>query len=106
MLLARANAFRLSAVVGESDGVISVSASACHNSGPKGVSSGQKALLHGTNLVGKKWAMEVNGVAGYGQHLNAALSIEVVDADFTQDRQSDGLLAEIQLPWLKADRKL
>ena len=49
MLLARANAFRLSAVVGESDGVISVSASACHNSGPKGVSPGQKALLHGIN---------------------------------------------------------
>ena len=47
-LLARANTFWPIAVVSEADSVSSVSASACHSSGPKGVSPGQKALLHGT----------------------------------------------------------
>ena len=42
-----ANAFWPTAVVGEADSVNSVSASACHIGGPKGVSPGQKALLHG-----------------------------------------------------------
>ena len=41
------NAFWPTAVVGEADSVNSVSASACHIGGPKGVSPGQKALLHG-----------------------------------------------------------
>ena len=41
------NAFWPTAVVGEADNVNSVSASACHIGGPKGVSPGQKALLHG-----------------------------------------------------------
>ena len=41
------NAFWPTAVAGEADSVSSVSASACHSSGPKGVSPGQKALLHG-----------------------------------------------------------
>ena len=36
------------AVAGEADSVNSLSASACHIGGPKGVSPGQKALLHGT----------------------------------------------------------
>ena len=45
--MARANAFWPTAVVGEADSVNSVSASACHIGGPKGVSPGQKALLHG-----------------------------------------------------------
>ena len=36
------------AVVGEADIVKSVSASACHIGESKGVSPGQKALLHGT----------------------------------------------------------
>ena len=35
-------------MVSEADSVNSVSASACHIGGPKGVSPGQKALLHGT----------------------------------------------------------
>ena len=48
--MARANAFWPTAVVGEADSVNSVSASACHIGGPKGVSPGQKALLHGTVL--------------------------------------------------------
>ena len=42
-----ANTFWPSAVVGEVDSVNSVSASAYHIGGPKGVSPGQKALLHG-----------------------------------------------------------
>ena len=42
-----ANAFWPTAVVGEADSVNSVSASACHIGGPKGVSPGQKPLLHG-----------------------------------------------------------
>ena len=46
--MARANAFWPTAVVGEADSVNSVSASACHIGGPKGVSPGQKALFHGT----------------------------------------------------------
>ena len=46
--MARANPFWPTAVVGEADSVNSVSASACHIGGPKGVSPGQKALLHGT----------------------------------------------------------
>ena len=41
----------LKGVVGEADNVNSVSASACHIDGPKGVSPGQKALLHGTLLT-------------------------------------------------------
>ena len=41
------NAFWPTAVVGEADSVNSVSASACHIGGLKGVSPGQKALLHG-----------------------------------------------------------
>ena len=41
------NAFWPAAVVGEADRVISVSASACHIGGAKGVSPGQKELLHG-----------------------------------------------------------
>ena len=45
------NAFWLTAVVGEADSVNSVSASACHIGGPKGVIPGQKALLHGTLFV-------------------------------------------------------
>ena len=45
-----ANAFWPTAVVGEADSVNSVSASACHIGGPKGVSPGQKALLHGICL--------------------------------------------------------
>ena len=46
--MARANAFWPTAVLGEADSVNSVSASACHiGGGPKGVSPGQKALLHG-----------------------------------------------------------
>ena len=45
--MARANVFWPTAVVGEADSVNSVSASACHIGGPKGVSPGQKALLHG-----------------------------------------------------------
>ena len=45
------NAFWPTAVVGEADSVNSVSASACHIGGPKGVSPGQKALLHGTFLL-------------------------------------------------------
>ena len=48
--MARANAFWPTAVVGEADSVNSVSASACHIGGPKGVSPGQKALLHGISL--------------------------------------------------------
>ena len=43
-----ANAFWPTAVIGEADSVNSVSASACHIGGPKGISPGQKALLHGT----------------------------------------------------------
>jgi len=39
-------------VVGEADSVNSVSALACHIGGPKGVSPGQKALLHGTTNSG------------------------------------------------------
>ena len=39
------------AVVGEADSVNSVSASACHIGGPKGVSPGQKALLRGNSEV-------------------------------------------------------
>ena len=35
------------AVAGKADNVSSVSASACHIGGPKGVSPGQKALHHG-----------------------------------------------------------
>ena len=46
--MARADAFWPTAVVGEADNVNFVSASACHIGGPKGVSPGQKALLHGT----------------------------------------------------------
>ena len=46
--MARANAFWPTAVVGEADSVNSVSASACHIGGPKGVRPGQKALLYGT----------------------------------------------------------
>ena len=42
-----ANAFWPTAVVGEAESVNSVSASACQIGGPKGVSPGQKALLHG-----------------------------------------------------------
>ena len=42
------NAYWPTAVVGEADSVNSVSASACHIGEPKGVSPGQKALLHGT----------------------------------------------------------
>ena len=42
-----ANAFLPTAVIGEADSVNSVSASACQIGGPKGVSPGQKALLHG-----------------------------------------------------------
>ena len=34
-------------MVGEADSVNFVTASACHIGGPKGVSPGQKALLHG-----------------------------------------------------------
>ena len=34
-------------MVDEADSVNSVTASACHTGGPKGVSPGQKALLHG-----------------------------------------------------------
>ena len=45
--MARANAFWPTTVVGEADSVNSVSASACHIGGPKGISPGQKALLHG-----------------------------------------------------------
>ena len=48
--MARANAFWPTAVVGEADSVNSVSASACHIGGPKGVSPGQKVLLHGKEL--------------------------------------------------------
>ena len=48
--MARANAFWPTAVVGEADSVNSVSASACHIGGPKGVSPGQKALLHGNKF--------------------------------------------------------
>ena len=51
--MARANAFWPTAVVGEADSVNSVSASACHIGGPKGVSPGQKALLHGMNYLEK-----------------------------------------------------
>ena len=40
-------------MVGEADSVNSVSASACHLGGPKGVSPGQKALLHGNEIGGK-----------------------------------------------------
>ena len=47
--MARANAFWPTAVVGEADIVNSVSASACHIGGPKGVSPGQKTLLHGSD---------------------------------------------------------
>ena len=50
--MARANAFWPTAVVGEADSVNSVSASACHIGGPKGVSPGQKALLHGSKFEG------------------------------------------------------
>ena len=46
--MASADAFWPTAVVGEADSVNSVSASACHIGGPKGVSPGQKALLHGS----------------------------------------------------------
>ena len=45
------NPFWPTAVVGEADSVNSVSASACHIGGPKGVSPGQKALLHGTIVL-------------------------------------------------------
>ena len=45
-----ANAFWPTAVVGEADSVNSVSASACHIGGPKGVSPGQKALFHGNKF--------------------------------------------------------
>ena len=48
------------AVAGEADSVSSVSASACHSSGPKGVSPGQKALLHGTFY--QKWIVLVSWV--------------------------------------------
>ena len=60
-LLAWANAFWPTAVVGhgnlkarflwvgEADSVNSVTASACHISGAKGVSPGQKALFHGSS---------------------------------------------------------
>ena len=41
--MARANAFWPTAVVGEADSVNSVSASACHIGGPKGVSPGKNA---------------------------------------------------------------
>ena len=41
------NAFWPTAAVDEADSVNSVSASACHIGGPKGVGPGQKALLHG-----------------------------------------------------------
>ena len=47
--MARANAFWPTTVVGEADRVNYVSASACHIGGPKGVSPGQKTLLHGTH---------------------------------------------------------
>ena len=49
--MARANAFWPTAVVGEADSVNSVLASACYIGGPKGVSPGQKALLHGTHFL-------------------------------------------------------
>ena len=55
--MARANAFWPTAAVGEADSVISVSASACHIGGPKGVSPGQKPLLHGTNYVKNKYVV-------------------------------------------------
>ena len=42
------------AVAGEADSVNSVSASACHIGGPKGVSPGQKALFHGNVQIGQK----------------------------------------------------
>ena len=51
--MARANAFWPTAVVGEADNVNSVSASACHIGGPKEVSPGQKALLHGSRNIQK-----------------------------------------------------
>ena len=53
--MARANAFWPTAVVSEADSVNSVSASACHIGAPKGVSPGQKALLHGTLFGLKKF---------------------------------------------------
>ena len=52
--MARANAFWPTAVVSEADSVNSVSASACHIGGPKGVSPGQKALFHGTHKYAKR----------------------------------------------------
>ena len=52
--MARANAFWPTAVVGEADSVNSVSASACHIGGPKGVRPGQKALLHGSLFTKSK----------------------------------------------------
>ena len=40
------NAFWSTIAIGEADSVSFVPASACDSSGPKGVSPGQKALLH------------------------------------------------------------
>ena len=54
-LLARANTFWPTAVVGEADSVNSVSASACHIGGPKRVSPGQKASLHGISVSKKRF---------------------------------------------------
>ena len=66
--MARANAFWPTAVVGEADSVNSVSASACHIGGPKGINPGQKALLHGSKsglrhdgYKGQQWDIGTNG---------------------------------------------
>ena len=56
--MARVNAFWPTAEVGEADHVNSVSASACHIGGPKGVSPGQKALLQGNQILESIWYKE------------------------------------------------
>ena len=78
--MARANAFWPTAVVGEADSVNSVSASACHIGGPKGVSPGQKALLHGIRDTYSPafLATSVTYISGKDYKIYHILSVPVV----------------------------
>ena len=49
--------------------------------------------------------MKVNSVARYGEHLNAALSIEVKHSDLPQDREPDRLVLKVQLARIESNRK-
>ena len=85
--MARANAFWPTAVVGEADSVNSVSASACHIGGPKGVSPGQKALLHGIFFTPyfNKW-LNLTSV-----HLKWTFSLESGEFHFSDKKRGSFL---------------